>query len=251
MIGVLRRLLDGIISFFQPKGSALPDERRRLIRIRCRYEVRVDWEAQSQQARVVDIGLNGMKLVCPTKIPLKSALQVHQPHTDGGLNDDHVECVVQWSRKARQGGFEIGVQYSDTKGNMRRSWVKFLLKELGFDERSIFTRRKAIRAQSQFIVQLFGDDGRILDGLCVDLGVGGALFEGKTSYSAQSAVRMRIGPYRKLKVLELPGQIITTRKLGDDKGYQSSIRFGEMSSSQVRLLGSYVLQLLKEQGSDT
>jgi hypothetical protein len=249
VIEAIRKLLDGIISFFQGKGGATPDERRRLIRIRCQYQVKVDYNQQSFQAEVVDIGLNGMKLLVKEKFPAKAVLQVHQPEASEGLNTDQVECSVRWCRRSRLGGegFEVGVQYADSKGNMRKSWVKFLLKELGFDERSIFTRRKAIRADSKLVCQLSGDDGRSLDGMCVNLGIGGSLFEGRTSYAPTSNVRLRIGPFKKLKAVELPGQIITTRRLGEDKDYQSSIRFGEMSGSQLRLLGEYVLYLLREQ----
>lgn len=251
VLGAIRRLLDGLIAFFQGRGGSTPDERRRLIRVRCAYDVQCESGDHRFPGQVVDIGLNGMKLFLGEQIKTKTQLQIHHPTANLGPDSESVVCHVRWCRKRRNPGdsslaYEIGVQYCDTQGNMRRSWVKFLLKELGFDERSIFTRRKAVRADSKLPGQLSGDDGRSLVGTVINLGVGGALFEGLQSYPAQSAIRVIIGPLGKFKAIELPGTIITTRRTEDSETFHSSIRFSELSGTQVRYLGDYVIQLLKD-----
>ena len=243
------RLLDGVLALFKGRGGCTPEERRRLIRLRCDYQVQCTCRDQHFSARVVDIGLNGMRLFSEERLKTQSKLQIDRPDSVPELEAEQVLCQVRWCRKRRNSeGYEAGVQYSDTEGNVKRSWVRFLLKELGFDERSIFTRRKAVRAEGQVPAQLSGDDGRSLAGIVVNLGVGGAFFEGVASYDSGSAIRIRLGVGDRGKSLELPGSVVTTRFHSETETYQSSIRFSELSGPQVRLLGDYIIQLLKDQG---
>lgn len=242
MIGTLKRLLEGVLAFFQGQRGVSPNEQRGLIRLRCDYQVQCQSGPSSCAARVVDIGLNGMRLFVDARVEAAAKLRVHAPASFTGPNSESVDCHVRWCRKRRKvEGYEIGVQYDGKRGSMRRSWVKFLLKELGFDERSIFTRRKSVRAHGAIQGKLTSTDGREIGGTVRNLGAGGALFEADESLPGGTSVRLRLGPWRYLQAIELPGTVLAGGDL------QCAIRFGKLTASQVRRLGNYVLQLLKEQ----
>ncbi|CAN0442646.1 unnamed protein product, partial [Phaeothamnion confervicola] len=217
-------------------------EQRGLIRLRCDYQVECESGPVRLKARVVDIGLNGMRLFLDDRLGASAKLRVHSPASFTGTHSESVDCHVRWCRKRRKvEGYEIGVQYDGKPGSMRRSWVKFLLKELGFDERSIFTRRKSIRADGSIRGQMIGPEGRALTGTIRNLGAGGALFETPNSLPSGTPVRLRVGPWRRLQAIELPAVVLSARDS------QCTLRFGELTASQVRRLGNYVLHLLKEQ----
>lgn len=247
--GVLQRLkelLDGVVAFFQVRGTSKADERRRLIRLRCDYQVQCVVDQEQFSARVIDMGLNGMRLRLDHKLKPGSTIFVYHPSRPDKVENEYVLCLVRWCRKTHNGeDMEAGLQYADTPGNMRRSWVKFLLKELGFDERAIYTRRKSIRAEARLQGVLLAEDGRESEGTVLNLGAGGALFEAAAGWSSGTRVRLRVGPYGRLRALELPGVVLHAKRSDDSAPFLLSIRFVDLKSSQVRGLGQYVLQLLK------
>ncbi|MBI3924877.1 MAG: PilZ domain-containing protein [Armatimonadetes bacterium] len=247
MLHALRDLIDGLLSIFQARGGRTPEERRRLIRVKCDYEVACIVGNRSFPAKVVDMGLNGLRLEAPERLRQGTTIYIHHPKPSNRFDNEHVMCQVKWCRRRKgSNAMEVGVQYADTPGNMRRSWVKFLLKELGFDERAIYTRRKAIRAPADLEASMHSDEGGRLEGKVVNLGVGGALFAGEEAFSPGLPIRMQIGPYRRYRVLEVPGTIISTRRRNENGGYLVSVRFNDPTPSQIRLLGDYVIGLLKD-----
>ncbi len=248
MLNLLKTLLKGAVSFFQVRATSKAEERRRLIRLRCNYEVQCVFEETQFTANILDMGLNGMRLRMQERIKPGSTVFVYHPAQVDRTENEYVLCLVRWSRKRRDSEeIEAGLQYADTPGNMRRSWVKFLLKELGFDERAIYTRRKLIRAKSLLTAVLFSTvDGHKLEGKVLNLGVGGALFESSTTYPPKTQVRLRIPAWGKLKPLDLPGVVLHSKRPNPSGNYLTSVRFEDLRSPQLKLLGQYVLQLLKE-----
>ncbi len=247
MFSSVKKLFDGLLAVFQGRGGSTPEERRRLIRVKCDYQVSCIVGNRTFAARVLDMGLNGMRLEVPERLRGGSTIYVHHPKPSNRFDNEHVICQVRWCRKRRNTDeIEVGVQYADTPGNMRRSWVKFLLKELGFDERAIYTRRKQVRAPAQLYSEVLSDDGQTLVSKCINLGVGGALFESHEAFSPGTNVRMKIGPYRRYRALDVTGTVITAKKQPHLGVYHTSVRFADPTSSQIRLLGDYVIGLLKD-----
>lgn len=250
MLTLLRSLLQGAISFFQvkPKARTRGDERRRLIRLRCDYAVKCVVEDTQFPARILDMGINGMRLRLQERLkPGTNVFIYYAGQADPG-RDEYVLCLVRWARRRRNSEeIEAGLQYVDTEGNMRRSWIQFLLKELGFNERAIYTRRKQIRAESTLSGELVTEtEGSVIEGRILNLGVGGALFESSASFSAQTAIRIRCESWSGLKPLDLPALVLHVKRPDPAGPYLSSVRFLDLNARQLRVLGQYVLQLLKE-----
>lgn len=245
MLESVKNLIDGLISFFLPRGGRTPEERRRLIRVKCEYEVSCISGNRSFPAVVVDMGLSGLRLQVPNRLKQGGTVYIHHPKPSNRFNNEHVMCTVMWCRrKAGTNELEAGLKYADTPGNMRRSWVKFLLKELGFEERAIYSRRKAIRAPSELSARLRNQGGEALEGRVINLGIGGALFESDGGFSPGQAVRLEMDRVGRLKKIELDATVITTSRQDDDS-YHLSLRFTDPSSKEVERVGDYVLLLLK------
>ena len=68
MFGAVKKLIDGLLSIFQTRGGSTPEERRRLIRVRCDYQVSCIVGNRTFAARVLDMGLNGMRLEVPERL---------------------------------------------------------------------------------------------------------------------------------------------------------------------------------------
>ncbi len=246
MINKFKQLLEGALAFFQVRSTSKAEERRRLIRLRCDYSVQCVVEQEQFAAHIIDMGLNGMRLRMSHKLKPGSNVFVYHPTRSERVENEYVLCLVRWSRKRRDSDeLETGLQYADTPGNMRRSWVKFLLKELGFDERAIYTRRKSIRAEAALTGQLVTPEGRQLNGTVLNLGAGGALFESPTTFPPSTKVRLRVGPLGSLRELWLTGIVLHAKTPNQDGAQLTSIRFEDLKAGQVKQLGQYVLQLLR------
>jgi len=250
MLHKLKELLEGALAFFQVRATSKGEERRRLIRLRCAYKVQCVVDQQQFEGQIMDMGLNGMRLRVEQRLKPGGNIFVFHPTSHNQVENEYVLCLVRWSRKRRDSeDFETGLQYADTPGNMRRSWVKFLLKELGFDERAIYTRRKSIRAESSLPALMVAPDGCELEGTVLNLGAGGALFESDTAFAAHTRVNLKVGPLGNLKPIWLPGVVLHSKQAEEMEPYMTSIRFEELKARQVRSLGQYVLQLLKSEES--
>jgi len=246
MIEKFKQLLEGALAFFQVRSTSKTEERRRLIRLRCDYTVQCVVEQQQFEAHIIDMGLNGMRLRMNHKLKPGSNVFVYHPTRSERIENEYVLCLVRWSRKRRESEeLETGLQYADTPGNMRRSWVKFLLKELGFDERAIYTKRKTIRAESSIEGLLASEDGAQMEGTVLNLGAGGALFESANAFAPSTKVKLRVGPIAGLRQLWLTGIVLHSKQAHPNEPHLTSIRFEDLKAGQVRALGQYVLQLLK------
>lgn len=245
----LKQLLDGVLAFFQERGPR-SEERRRLIRLRCDYAVQCVMEQEQFAGHVADMGLNGMRLQVEQKLKPGSKIFVYHPAQGDKVENEYVLCLVRWCRKRREGElYDLGLQYVDTPGNMRRSWVKFLLKELGFDERAIYTRRKSIRAEASLEGKLTAEDGREIPGTVVNLGAGGALFQCTQPFPPTTRVRLWLGALGRIRAVELPAVVIHSKRPRENGPHFTSLRFEELNARQVRVLGQNVLHLLKAQES--
>ncbi|MEW6282419.1 MAG: PilZ domain-containing protein [Candidatus Eremiobacterota bacterium] len=246
---LLASLVEGLRSFTVKRDSASYVERRRSVRLNCDYQVNCNSTTASFPGRVLDVGLTGLRLTALTKLPRGMTLSV-VPVEGGGP----VPCLVRWSRK--EGDVWVaGVSFELRPSELVRSWVAVLLAGVGFNEEAVYQRRTAVRAPADLPAQLRSPTDDIVQGRVIDLGVGGALIQVTgTAPGKEGAHRVTLGPYKKLEMLSLNGQVVRISRPGGDAPlspggtdrWNLAVRFLEPNSAQVRLLGIYVLDLLSE-----
>lgn len=218
-------------------------ERRRRVRVRCYVRVRLDRAGTGDKAIVTDIGMEGVRL--KTALPLETNDQVviiyPEEHPGGELGK--VACRVVWVQQVRD-QIVAGLTYSDTRDNMRRSWVKFVLEELGFDESRTFQKRKFIRAEGTIPARLH--DTEVTKGRVLNLGLGGALLESPQPMEVGHEVDLEICLWRILPALSLRCQVLQTRQEHPGGPYLHSLLFMGLDADQVKLLGNYVIYLINQ-----
>ncbi|MBI3925404.1 MAG: PilZ domain-containing protein [Armatimonadetes bacterium] len=258
---MLKDIISGFVSLFKQDSV---EERRKVIRLRCRYTVFCILGSDIWQATVVDMGLQGLRLQMERKLSKGTMVSLVYRNAAGGtpvvkkadlIADPDlaaqrgVRCQVNWVNQDRYSKtVEVGVTYADAPDRMSRSWVKKILREIGFDESTIFQRRKIIRVVSSIPCQIRVQEGAsqgTIAGRALNMGAGGTLVQTDDSIKNKTGVLLLLGPYEKFPELKAAGTVVTTRFDAPTRSWLHGVRFENLSSSQVDLLGKYVVSLLK------
>ncbi len=249
---VFKHLVQGLKGLVLGRQRALPglEDRRQLVRMRCDYPVIVKLGEAMFAARVTDISSQGLRLVVPEveRPPRKDSL-VLVSYRPGGVptGRQRLRCRVIWTRRQRNRALvEFGLAYDDNQENLKFSWAQVLLQELGFDDRRLY-RRRALRVDLQLPVVLRPlEGGADRPGELLNLGVGGLLCRTAEELSPGTLVRVSLGPYRKLPALAINGRVVSNRPDPDGVGDRHGIRFLGYETPEIKLLGSYVIETLRE-----
>ena len=257
----IRKLYDGLLSFLKKPEGPTGEEQRRQIRVTCNFKVCcVTQSGEAPEpttaldptsgvtAHVLDLGLSGMRLGLDERLKPGTKVYVYlaEPSLQG--ENEQVFCSVRWCRPQtgeHVAPFEAGLLFLDTPGSHRKSWIKFILKEVGFDEQVVFSRRKLIRAGAELPAEVIAPDRTRHRGLALNLGVGGCLLSLSEELDDTQIYEIELGPGQGFPRLEVRGQVRKTQLLEESRLYLIGMQFEEMASAQVSLLGSYVLSLLK------
>lgn len=260
--GGIQAIFAGFKSLFQTRqpvtAADTPGQKRKLTRMRCEYRVDCYVEGKSFPGMVVDMSLTGMRLQVTKPVKAGSLLSIKYDTataymTNKKFDIDTVHTRVIWCRKRREGNtLECGVSYTDTDDIMSRSWVKFILKQLGFEMHGIMDRRKHVRVKAMLAGELGPASSTIDfdDGVIVNLGAGGCLFEGPVNMRPGTRVSVRIGPLPGQDVLTVEGKIAQANKLPDENRWRLGIQFEQMTDGEVDLLGKYIAGLVHEMMKD-
>lgn len=246
-------MLRNVIQSIEPvEPKQIPEnlaERRRALRVRCYCQAQAIVEGESHKATVTDLGLEGVRIKsmsAPFKQGAEVAVAYRPPHSDGGAECGVVRCNVLWVQRS---GREMvaGLRYNDSRENMRSSWVRYVLTELGFDESRTFQRRQHLRVDAAMPARVFHNgEVALTDAKVVNLGIGGALVESKDELPTGSRIEMEISLWRILPTLALNGVVLHTRREPGCDGVLHSVQFGALDPGDVKLLGNYIINLINQ-----
>lgn len=242
---MLRKLFQGLRAL--RKGDDDPDwqydERRELVRMRCHYDVEYKFRDKRHKGQIVDMSLGGMKLRCFQPPQVGDVVDVTYQVPAVNVQNQSVPCKVQWVR-ARERDFVqfVGLAYDASDEVLRQSWVKMVLKQLGFRPDKIFQRRKYVRAECFVPVRVVFERVKNFDGRLYNLGVQGALVEGPTDLDPGEIVELHIGPFEELPFFQVTG--VVAQRTNQHKNYLLGVKFDEMSERATDCLGRYMRHLL-------
>lgn len=238
------QIVEGLRSLvISPKATTL-EERRKMARIQCNFPVRVRSGSKYIQARVTNLGVEGMRLKGAQSFPKGTQVTVVYQHQSSFEELSSVEGTVAWARKdARSGEQLMGVRYEYTQ----RNWVDFVLGLLGLNDESVFQRRRFVRADGLMPGRI-SVPGRIPPQKCwiLNLGLGGALVDSPTMIGPNSTVRLDLGPLNKLRPLSLLARVREAKESDSGFSFNLGLEFEQPDAPQTRALGRYVIQSLKE-----
>ena len=242
---MLKDILAGLKTLTLGRDRTATGERRRLVRLKCRYRVTCEMDRSAFRAVVVDMSVQGLRLEIPER--LKRGQVVHVTYAgDPAFIMGPVRCVVNWTRRSPQGHLEAGLRYEDLESNLARSWVKLILRELGFDAVNIFQRRKARRVVAMLNVQLRLSGRTELNARVLNLGVGGALLQTLDPLERGQVLTMDLGPVKGLPLLSVSAEVLTCRYEPRNQFWFCGVRFRGLADRQLDLLSRYLIHLLKD-----
>lgn len=246
---MLAGLLNGFKSLFPGGGGSPSDngfrERRKLIRMRCSYEVKGLLGDKKFKATVVDIGVQGLKIRTGQQLKVGDRLRLAPPEDGIGRGANPVDGKVVWVKTTDKSyARHVGLVFTTKKEEMGQSWVKMLLKELGFKPKAIFTNRRFIRADC-FLDAKFQSRqvGREVSGRVYNIGVGGMLLETHYDLPMNEGTEMEFVAIDGLPVLRLLAYPVQVKKDGTVR--LIGLEFRDLSARQLDVLSQYLKKLLK------
>ena len=220
------------------------EDRRRIVRLRCHYDVKAETNGKKFDATIVDMGLKGLRLRCFQALKVGSLVKVATPVPIVGAEAEEVVCEVVWNKQPERNFVTFaGMVYKSDDKTMGRSWVKYFLKELGFSQELIYSKRRHVRAECFMEGKLVLRDGTPHKVRLYNLGVGGALVELGQALELQQTVELQVGPYEELPPFVASGKLVKVKKEGKLSLY--GLEFGDLAGSEVKILGRYLQHLLK------
>lgn len=232
-------------------------ERRKKLRVRTyiRLEIRVSDTKAS--AIVTDLSLDGMRLRCNYQLEKGDRVEVTFLSEGDESAPGSVFCHVVWVTEFGPPGratYEAGLSFeqAEEESEDQESWVKYILGQLGFDEKQTFQKRRYLRAAGRVPARVFtAHNEESLNGEIVNVGVGGALLSSEQALTADTLIHCEICLWRILPALRLPCKVLSVREEEpEEKGgkptYLHSLLFIAMDTEQVKLLGNYVIYLINQ-----
>jgi c-di-GMP-binding flagellar brake protein YcgR len=250
---VWKGFLDGLKGLIRTSAPEDWDytERRQLIRLECQYDIEGKTAAGKKfKGQIVDMGLKGMKLRTFEQLKAGDLLAITYPVPILEIPNDTISCKVMWTQtRPRDYVLFAGLGYAEDEKSMARSWVKYLLKQLGFSKELIYQKRRYVRAECFVPAQMMYPGNHLpIDGRLYNLGVGGALVEFAAPLDEGAQVELRVGPYEDLPRFALPGRLVSRR--AEARRFLHGIEFGQLSSAQTIVLGKYLFFLLRHQWTE-
>lgn len=240
------KFLDGLKQIVLGPPSKSGQDGRSRTRVLCRYPVLYSQEGSVEQHRayVVDIGISGMRLEGVQKFKKGDLIRVASAYP--GMEQNKLQCEVMWCRQ-KGNEFSAGIRYVETEENLKGSWVKVILQELGLADENAFQRRKHLRIATTLRCEIrnLRTGHYITDGRVLNLSVGGALVQSANSVDDGAQVLCLIGPYSNYPTLSISAKNLNTRYDEDEGCYLHSVQFSTLKPRDVKQVGKYVVDLLK------
>ena len=247
---MFQALIDGFKSLFTSKNTSSAadvgfQERRKLVRMRCSYEVKGEIGQKKFKATIVDIGVQGLKLRTGQKLKSGDKIVLGSPGQGVGATAAPVEGKVLWVKSTEKSFARyVGIIFTAKGEDMAQSWVKILLKELGFKPKAIFTNRRFIRADCFLDAKYHAlQVDREVTGRVYNLGVGGMLLESNYDLPMNEATEMEFVPLEGLPILRLLAYPVKSKQDGTVR--LIGLEFRDLTPRQLDVLGQYLKVLLQ------
>ena len=243
---MLRNAIQAIETHEGYEGIPTPAERRRILRVRSYFPALIEAEGANGKATVTDLGIEGLRLRnAPNTFETGQVVLIHCSTSIPGHDFGPVRCQVLWSRNEGR-EIQLGCRYADTKENMLRSWVRYVLQELGFDESCTYQKRR-LTGQHAIPARVHQEGQAVMpDAKVISLGISGALLESRHELPRSSLVDLELSLWRILPTLAVPAQVLETREDPATRTFLHSMQFGTLQVPQIRLLGNYVINQINQ-----
>lgn len=220
-----------LLNLLKPGMRTPIDERRDTIRLHCHIQVLVRIKTAMIDAKVVNASLTGLCIEVERAIKPKTTMTLHRDEFG-----EAVEAKVAWCRVPRGSKkYHVGLAYLSNEDQLKSSWIKPALKQLGFAVGRIGEKRKLLRVPGRyrcFLQSLAGETYAI--GELTNLSVGGCLVESEVELPVKLKIRIKTDPLGSLDPLIGTAEVRSCKKNPETRQYRSGLRFIEIDEATVK-----------------
>jgi hypothetical protein len=201
--------LENLLKSLFPEEVVPTDERRSSVRLNFRFEVEVRTQSETFKALVSNLTLTGLCLEVPKLLKEGTELTLCRDTFGPPFNG-----TVMWSKKIEGGKILAGVECELDEDKLIESWLEPALVQAGFEASYVGERRQLVRVPGRVRCELTQPDGGgVLEGLMLDLSVGGALVESGEEIAVGTKLKYKTHPIgRKIPALEGRALVKSTRR---------------------------------------
>jgi hypothetical protein len=232
----------------------LTKEKRFADRRACAVDVFLIKEGKEPVPGVIrDIGVYGIRV--EGKISLKKdevitvqAIKDKGIFTKGRFKQESISTKVVWCRKKRNSPESAaGLKFSDSRTNLRDSWVFTLLNIYGFRINYGEQRRRAARFPTHLKVKYHEPQGYYNGwGNLIDLSNSGLSMLTNSEIPLHVTLEMEMGPYQNLPITFLKGKVAWSGYSKQQKTPIAGIEFYGLNDNQVKMLNKYLVAIVEE-----
>ena len=191
--------LENLLKSLFPEEAVPLDERRSSVRLNFRFEVQLKIGSETYEAWVANLTFTGLCLEVPKLLQEGTEVTLCRDSFGPPFNG-----TVMWSKKTDGGKILAGVECELDEDKLIESWLEPALVQAGFEASYVGERRQLVRVPGRVRCELTPvGGGKTLEGLMLDLSLGGALFEGGEEVAAETKFSYKTFPIgRKIPALE-------------------------------------------------
>lgn len=253
---MLEEILATMKALVLPPGKGTLAEKRRRTRVEVDLPVLYRTDStrdqlaeerkSAEKGRLIDLGLNNVRLSGFKVIPRGQRVWIVYPAAPSGVLDT-VRFKAMWSRKGtRSFAIHTGLEFDDVEEHLEKTWLRHVLRRLGFVEDGIFQKREKVRAAAPELEGMVVlPDGHEPEPVTVlNLGVGGAFLNGPRPVPPMTDLVLQVGPWDGLPALRMKGRVCRYQPTGVLHTW--GVEFTDPKPAQVSLLGKYMVRLLNK-----
>lgn len=201
--------LENLLKSLFPDEAVPIDERRSSVRLNFRFEVQVKTPTETIDAWVANLTFTGLCLEIPKMLSEGTEITLCRDAFGPPFNG-----TVMWSKKVEGGKILAGVECELDEDKLIESWLEPALVQAGFEASYVGERRQLVRVPGRVRCELNRlDGGAGLEGLMLDMSLGGALVESGEEIAAGTKVKYKTYPIgKKIPALEGEALVKSTRQ---------------------------------------
>lgn len=236
-------------------ASALA-ERRKLARRECYAEVVAylinegELAQRSIKGVVLDAGLGGLRLRCYEPLARGQLMALEFQEHLQGVWVNKIRCTVLWSyRNKAKMDIIAGLAYAEDKLMMSKSWIKFVLEDIGFTPDTMHERRQTLRVKTRMDAHLFASDPALAidmetTGTVRNLSLGGLSIDSMEPILEGRRVEIQL-PSAKGRPIKLQGLVRGVVPNRGTRRFAHCISFEDLTAAQDKIVRAEVARQLK------
>lgn len=220
-----------LLNLLRPGFGTPTDERRDTIRLGCRIPVLLKMKSKMMEVKVINASLTGLCIELESSVKPKTKITLHRDEFG-----DAISAKVLWCRGQRGSAkYQAGVLYLSDSEELKNSWIKPALKQLGFTVGRIGEKRKLLRVPGRYRCFLKSMAGETYaNGELTNLSIGGALVESDVELPLKLKIRIKTDPVGGLDALTGVAEVRTCKKNPKTRNYCCGLRFLEIDEQLVK-----------------